>query len=1504
MFIVAAFASTTHRTAFGCRRCVRTRLLPLLGALALTFTTHSVASAHGGIPDGHTGFASTGLSLPQATIVLVLAFMVGAAYVWLFHTERAGRLSILARVATTLLVGVVAVSAGVFGVTRLPRVAYAGDFPQFTPTAHEADEGLLLAPAGDALESVIPGRTCTSGDPVRDYAIAAIDLEITLNRYLDYDPEGRMFVLESELSRVRAEETHNQAARAGKVDPAVSLGLQGDAIQPLILRANQGDCLRITLRNATERNGGEPVSFHLHGSSLYLVDSGAPAIASNPDALVAPGQTVELAWWIPTDEPEGSHYFHSHGNTREQTNHGLFGVVIVEPQGSRYLHPTTGDPVASGWDAIIEDPNGSDFREFAIIYHEIGTERYSHYDRNGVPVSLLDPFTNSYKPGGRALNYRSEPFSNRLELGYNLTQRIDNSLAYSSYAYGDPATPIMRSYLGDPVKQRVVHGGAEVFHVHHVHGGAIRWHRQPDAEPSNFDSGLDKHPALLPTATERIDAQSIGPSESYDVANECGSGGCQQSVGDYLYHCHVAQHYISGMWGTWRVYNTLQTRDAAQDALPPLVELPDRQGIMAPAVSSPDLVDTTVDWQGESFAIDQENLAAWVEQQLPPAGEPQAYDASVLNWVKQGDLYLNEPESDQVWPGYQSATPGARPPLAFDPHSGKLAYPFLRPHLAQRPPFAPNHGPAPFLDPAPHATGPPLPGANGPGSLCPAGTRLKEFTVHAITLPLRLNQAANLVDPAGQIYVLKQDEAAVRADPNLQVPLAIRANAGQDCVDVLFKSELKDNGENHLFSKVSLHIHFVQFDIQGSDGVTNGFNYEQTVRPFALAGETIVTDTVAGTLVLPLSSAARFQPGALVGVGMDQADTFEVRRIAAVAEGRVTFDEPLQFDHAAGEIVSAEFLRYRWYPDVQFGTAYFHDHVSALTSWKHGLFGALIAEPPDATYHDPTTGAELTSGPIADVRTDRVVSADVQGSFREMVLFIQDDLRLTRLGDSAGSAINLRVEPLKGRGDDPAHYFDSRVHGDPETPLLRAYLGDPIVIRGLVPAANEVHTLHVDGHWFRREPFSLTSPPINTIHMGISERYDLMIPRAGGPQAMPGDYLYFNGRSFKLREGSWGLIRVYDGASEPALEKLPGHVAIPQPAASLCPASAPVKRFAVNAIEGVPLPMLDGKAGKLYVLAQDETATRGGTRPPEPLVLHVNTGDCLVVELTNELATSQASFHADMLAADPRDGLGVNAGMNLTQTVAPGATRTYTYFAHPEVGETVALVRDWGDVTTNPGLGLYGAIVVGPAGATYTDPATGADLSAASSWRADVHPPFGPSYRDFTLLVQDEDDIIGNAVMPYSENVHGVVGLNYRAESLLARLKTAKDPATLFSRAVHGDPSTPLLEAYAGDNLRIHVLAPFNEQAHVFSLDGHEWPLEPGRAGSDLLSSVQVGALEAITLIPQYGAGGAAGLPGDYLYGDHREPYRDAGLWGFLHVYPAQRPGPPLLPLSISRPTP
>ena len=107
------------------------------------------------------------------------------------------------------------------------------------------------------------------------------------------------------------------------------------------------------------------------------------------------------------DQPEGTHYFHSHGDTREQTAHGLFGAVIVETKGAVFLNPTTGEELRSGWAAVIRDPGGSDFRECAIYYHESGNEAFTIQNKTGSTgfslaggraVPFVDEFTGAYKP--------------------------------------------------------------------------------------------------------------------------------------------------------------------------------------------------------------------------------------------------------------------------------------------------------------------------------------------------------------------------------------------------------------------------------------------------------------------------------------------------------------------------------------------------------------------------------------------------------------------------------------------------------------------------------------------------------------------------------------------------------------------------------------------------------------------------------------------------------------------------------------------------------------------------------------------------------------------------------------------------------------------------------------------------------------------------------------------------------------------------------------------------
>jgi FtsP/CotA-like multicopper oxidase with cupredoxin domain len=242
----------------------------------------------------------------------------------------------LAALAPLALLGVLA-AAAVGALAEEQPTTDDSALDAFTnASAHEAAGFQLAASSG---ETVQPGPACGPSAPLRRYDVVAINVEMTLNRFLDYEPRGLMYVLEEDLPRVRAEEAQNREARAGRAEPAVTAGLHGDAIQPLTLRVNQGECLRISLRN--DLRGSEPASLHLHGSALRLASTGAPAIATNQNTIAASGETVVYEWAVPNNHQEGTHSFHSHGDAREQTNHGLFGAVIVEPRGSTYMDPRT-----------------------------------------------------------------------------------------------------------------------------------------------------------------------------------------------------------------------------------------------------------------------------------------------------------------------------------------------------------------------------------------------------------------------------------------------------------------------------------------------------------------------------------------------------------------------------------------------------------------------------------------------------------------------------------------------------------------------------------------------------------------------------------------------------------------------------------------------------------------------------------------------------------------------------------------------------------------------------------------------------------------------------------------------------------------------------------------------------------------------------------------------------------------------------------------------------------
>ena len=87
-------------------------------------------------------------------------------------------------------------------------------------------------------------------------------------------------------------------------------------------------------------------------------DEVSSAVGNNADNTAAPGQTASYTVYMDPALGEGAHVFHSTGDS-PVTGPRPVRRIISEPAGSQWLDPNNNNaPLASGWDATIQMPQG------------------------------------------------------------------------------------------------------------------------------------------------------------------------------------------------------------------------------------------------------------------------------------------------------------------------------------------------------------------------------------------------------------------------------------------------------------------------------------------------------------------------------------------------------------------------------------------------------------------------------------------------------------------------------------------------------------------------------------------------------------------------------------------------------------------------------------------------------------------------------------------------------------------------------------------------------------------------------------------------------------------------------------------------------------------------------------------------------------------------------------------------------------------------------------------
>ena len=221
------------------------------------------------------------------------------------------------------------------------------------------------------------GGKCPATAPVKQYNVSTINVEITLNQWLDFYP-GYMYVLDENLDKVREEETKNgkRVRRKGSIQAPSFLAcrLSGSSRwSSAPIRATAEIKLRTSWKAAADR---QPAYSWV---GMVVSATGASAATTNADSIVRRKEAVSSSGISIPSTQEGVRQFHTYSHDRELTVMGFFGAFVVEPRGSSYLEPLgAGDPTpaSSGWQTIIKNGTGPDFREFVLIYHEVGDEAF------------------------------------------------------------------------------------------------------------------------------------------------------------------------------------------------------------------------------------------------------------------------------------------------------------------------------------------------------------------------------------------------------------------------------------------------------------------------------------------------------------------------------------------------------------------------------------------------------------------------------------------------------------------------------------------------------------------------------------------------------------------------------------------------------------------------------------------------------------------------------------------------------------------------------------------------------------------------------------------------------------------------------------------------------------------------------------------------------------------------------------------------------------------------
>jgi hypothetical protein len=401
-------------------------------------------------------------------------------------------------------------------------------------------------------ESEKIGCGCPAGATVQEYNVTAINIGqynnpnglIYNQRYNNNDATAMVFVRNKDLNKFKT---------------------QADwEVEPLVLRANAGSCVKVNLTNGllagfpvssgTYAYGTESVTLNpssnvgLHAELLsYDVgkSDGSNVGFNSTTQTPATGKTTTYEWyagmWTEDNKPvpvEFGSVVLTAPDPLEQYVAGLFGALIIEPEGATWKEDANSPSSANVYDA-----NGNLlFREFVLQFQDNLTVQSVPQGNN----------PNQYATITNAINYKSEPLDSRFGDTTNTAiqfNSVDVSAATSNTMTNNayPETPHLVAQKGTPIRLRLLHaGGAGTGEIFELHGH--NWQEEPYTDDSKKIGNNEKSQWFGYR-------DQLGALNSFDLPIS-SAGGRNEIPGDYLYRSMSNTTFKAGVWGMFSVTNS------------------------------------------------------------------------------------------------------------------------------------------------------------------------------------------------------------------------------------------------------------------------------------------------------------------------------------------------------------------------------------------------------------------------------------------------------------------------------------------------------------------------------------------------------------------------------------------------------------------------------------------------------------------------------------------------------------------------------------------------------------------------------------------------------------------------------------------------------------------------------------------------------------------------------------------------------------------------------------